>query len=303
MRIYNSIRFLPPFLALFFPFLLHAQEQDGGPLEEIIVTPSRLPVPARRIATSVTVMTADDIAAHGNLSLTDVLRQTPAVAASGYGGAGKATVLRIRGEEGFRTLVMFDGIRLLDPSIPQVGPQFEHVMSSGVGRLEVLRGPQGLGYGADAGGVIAISSPRVTAPLQLNLDAQGGRFHTRRVTGDVAAGGDRADVFIAVADLDTAGFNAQAADTAADADGYDNTTLHARAGVNLGSGWRLDVIHRHVDGATRFDGCFAATLVHDCSADYTLKASRLALAYSGDGFSHGLAWAGTRTDQIGRAHV
>ena len=88
-------------------------QTDSNPLQEIIVTSSLVPIPLRQIGTSVTVITQDEINAHGNISLVDVLRQQPAIGSSNNGGAGKTTALRIRGEEGFRTLTVFDGIRLL----------------------------------------------------------------------------------------------------------------------------------------------------------------------------------------------
>src|SRR5688572_15430191 len=132
--------------------------ESTNPLEVIVVTSNRVLVPMRRIATSVSVITAEDIEAHGNLSLVDVLRQLPAIGTTNNGGAGKSTSLTIRGEENFRTLTILDGIRLSDPSGPQVYSQLEHLLGSGIGRVEVLRGPQGLGYGADAGGILNISS-------------------------------------------------------------------------------------------------------------------------------------------------
>src|SRR5690606_23609218 len=110
------------------------------------------------------------------------------------GGPGKATNIRIRGEEGFRTLMIFDGMRLSDPSSTQVGPQVENLLTTGVGRVEILRGPQGLSYGADAGGVVNISSRQTSGDgLNVNLDAQTGKFGTRQLAANVGGGNDMAD--------------------------------------------------------------------------------------------------------------
>ncbi|MFZ9092742.1 MAG: TonB-dependent receptor, partial [Planctomycetaceae bacterium] len=161
-------------------------QQISGPLQEVTVTSSRIATPLRQIGTSVAIMTEEQIEAHGNFSLLDIVRQMPATASSSNGGIGKVSTLRIRGEEGFRTLTIFDGIRLLDPSTPQIGPQFEQILSSGVGRVEVLRGPQGLSFGADAGGVINLFSRRDSEGFNADIDLASGDFGTRQFAGTVS---------------------------------------------------------------------------------------------------------------------
>lgn len=283
----------------------HAQSRQAvenpGPLEQIVVTSSRIPIPLRQIGTSVSVLTAAAIEAHGNLSLVDVLRQLPAIATTSNGGAGKATTLRIRGEEGFRTLTIFDGLRLADPSGPQVGPQLEHMLSSGVARVEILRGPQGLSYGADAGGVVNITSRQGAEGLQATLDAQSGKFSTEQFTATVSGATAQLDGFLAVSDFSTDGFNTLAADTVLnDNDGYANTTIHGRAGIKLTETLRLDFVHRDVAGDSQEDGCYDLTsfaTVHDCRALFDMQSSRAALSYAGAYFSHSLAYSTTHTER------
>ena len=81
-------------------------------------------MPLRKVGTSVSVVNAEAIQQRGFSSLFDVLRSEPAVAVSNSGGAGKATSLRIRGEEGNRTLLLLDDIDISDvfryPDRPQV---------------------------------------------------------------------------------------------------------------------------------------------------------------------------------------
>ena len=134
--------------------LAQSTDQD---VEEIIVVAHRLPVPSSKVASSVSVLTQEDIAEYGNLSIKDILRQTPGVASTSNGGMGATSSLRIRGEEGFRALALFDGIRLSDPSATQVATPIEHILGDGIGQVEIIRGPQGLNFGADAGGIIALS--------------------------------------------------------------------------------------------------------------------------------------------------
>ena len=280
--------------------LVFAQDIERQ-VEEVVVTASRIAVPKRQVATSVAVVSQQEIEAHGNLALVDVLRQMPSVATSNNGGPGKTTTLRIRGEEGFRTLAIFDGIRLMDPSASQVAPQFDQLLSSGISRVEILRGPQGLAYGADAGGVVNISSRQVQQGFYANLDAQVGAFDTRQVSGSIGSGNEFADFFLTAADYTTDSFNSRPSDNVLqDDDGYKNTSIHGRGGINLSDQLRLNLVHRQVEGDNEHDGCYDTvtfTTVHDCTDDYEMQASRLALDYSGDSFSHALSYNLTKTER------
>lgn len=279
---------------------LLAQSADN-PAEEIVVTSSRVPIPLRQIGTSVSVLNEVEIEAHGNLSLTDLLRQMPAVGSSSNGGIGKSTTVRIRGEEGFRTLTSFDGMRLQDPSAPQIATDFSQLMTSGVGRIEILRGPQGLAYGADAGGVINISSRSVDEGFVASLDGQTGEFGTTQLSGNIAGRNDSVDYFLSIADYETDGFNTLDSDTVLrDDDGYENTSFHGRVGVDLSDQWRVDLVHRRVDGENEYDGCFDSTTfatVHTCTNESTLNATRVGLEYNGDAFSHALSYTTTDSDR------
>lgn len=276
-------------------------QSNESELNEVIVTSSRIATPLRQIGTSVAVLNGDDLNARANDSLLDILRTLPAVAVSNNGGQGQVTTMRIRGEEGYRTLTLLDGMKLSDPSVTQVQPQLEHLLSSGIERVEILRGPQGLSYGADAGGVVNISTRRSSNELRSTVDVLSGALGTRQVNGNVSAGNDRGDFFVSASQLETDGINTRKADTVtADDDGYDNTSLHARIGINARENLRLELVHRDVTGESAYDGCFHPTnfsQVHDCDVDFEQQASRASASYNGASGTHSLAYAVTATER------
>ncbi|MDD9889571.1 MAG: TonB-dependent receptor [Gammaproteobacteria bacterium] len=281
-------------LSACFGFPLFAQESSQ--LEEVVVIANRVPLPLRQIATSVTVLDEETLQAHGNFSLTDVLRQTTAVAVSSNGGIGSTSSLRIRGEEGFRTLTIIDGLKISDPSAPQVLTPFEHILSSGLGRVEILRGPQGLSYGADAGGVIAISSRPAVDGFAVNVEGQSGSNNSHQANLDVSAGNDIVDISLLASQFETDGYNVRESDSVLlDKDGYENDTMHARLGANINDNLRVQLVHRTVEGETQYDGCFAGTIVYACISKYELTASRIYLDYSGNTFTHSLAYSQSDT--------
>ena len=276
-----------------------AQAQAASKLEEVIVTSSRVEMPLRQVGTSVAVVTAGDIRALGFSSLADVLRTQPAVSVSGNGGVGSVTSLRIRGEEGFRTRVLVDGIDVADVSTTQVGPRLEHMMSAGIHRVEILRGPQGLMYGADAGGIVNITTRRGGEGFDGNISAEGGRYDTRQLGADLAGGNEIIDFALSAVDYSTGGFNARADDTVLrDDDGYDNTTVHGRLGWNAGDRLRLQLVARDVRGEGEYDNCFGREGRSDnCDNEYDQSAWRLAADLATGAFSHQLAYAVNDTER------
>ncbi|MFT6681844.1 TonB-dependent receptor, partial [Haliea salexigens] len=180
-------------IALLFTLPAYTHAAPPSQLEEIVVSSSRVAMPMREVATSISVVDAADIQRLGFANLQDILRTVPAVAVSNNGGAGKASSLRIRGEESFRTKVLIDGIDVSDTTTPQTGPRMEHLLSSGIQRVEILRGPQGLMYGADAGGIISISTQAPRSGLGGELSAEAGRYGTTQYSAHLGAGNELVD--------------------------------------------------------------------------------------------------------------
>ena len=130
---------------------------------------SRTPDLIDQIGVSVTVLDQDAMRAFGYPDLGSLLDTQPGVTVTMDGGYGKAAAVRIRGEEGYRTRIVLDGINIADPSSPQISPRVEHLLSSGLSRVEILEEPQAFMWGADAGGVILMS----TTDAQATTSASG----------------------------------------------------------------------------------------------------------------------------------
>jgi vitamin B12 transporter len=290
---------LTPSLALALAFATGSvAAQTNNKLEEIIVVSSRVPMPLREIGTSVSVLAASEIQFRGYASLYDVLRTQPGVTVTNTGGMGAPSTVRIRGEEGYRTRAYIDGIDISDPSGIQISPKFEHLMSAGISRVEILRGPQGLMYGADAGGVINIQTDSTREGLAGSIEAEGGRFDTQRFSANVAGGNGTVDFSANAADYSTEGFNATTGDISRDNDGYDNTTFHGRLGWNATEDLRFEIVARDVDGEGEYDDCYDADflLSNDCSNDYEQQAWRASADFQQGSLTHNLAYTKSETD-------
>ena len=140
--------------------LVFQRGRGCGEVEEVgVVTNTR---PDDQIGVSVSVIDEDTMRSLAYPDLASLLDTQPGVTVTMDGGYGKAAAVRIRGEEGYRTRIVLDGINIADPSPPGQSPY----RAFGEQRLdpgEILRGPQGLLWGADAGGVILMSTTDAAA--------------------------------------------------------------------------------------------------------------------------------------------
>ncbi|GAB5414902.1 MAG: TonB-dependent receptor [Congregibacter sp.] len=269
-------------------------------LEEVVITSSRVPTPLREVGTSISVITEEEIRALGFNSLHDVLRTQPSVGVSNTGGAGAPTSLRIRGEEGFRTRVFIDGNDIADASGVQISPRFEHLLSSSVSRVEILRGPQGLMYGADAGGVINIQTLGSRETNGGTIGAEVGRFDTRQLSVDAGGRAGGLEWGLNAADYETDGINSRTDDTLLrDSDGYENTSVHGALAWNVSETLRLSATLRNTDAEGEYDNCFTASFSRSdfCDNSFEQLAWRLGAEVTLGRSEHSLAYSANETER------
>ncbi|SEA46199.1 TonB-dependent receptor plug domain-containing protein [Microbulbifer marinus] len=262
-------------------------------LEQITVTASRVEVPKKEVGVSVSVLTAADIERLGYSSLLDVIRTLPGVSVSNNGGAGKVSSVYLRGESNFRTLVLLDGVNIADPAAPQVGAQFQHLQAVDIERIEVLRGPQGMMYGAGAGGVINIISKKASEPLRAQLGVEAGRYGTRKASASLGGSRESWDYGLTLSDFSSDGFNSRESDSSGERDGYNNLSGSARLGYQFSENFSVEGQLRHTDAESGYDGCYDASFMptNACEDQFAQTSYRLVGNYRQDPATHELAVA------------
>src|SRR4051812_14225797 len=140
-------------------FLLFAAAVVADRAPDIIVNAALVPQPSERASASTTIIPEAKVVALGEPLVTDLLRLTPGVSVSASGGPGSQVQIRMRGAEANHTLLFIDGIQFNDPASSDEA-RFESLQSNGLGRIEVIRGPQSALFGSEAlGGVVALDLP------------------------------------------------------------------------------------------------------------------------------------------------
>ncbi len=222
--------------------------------EEILIT-TKLPVDERQVGSSVTVIDSETIEHTPYQSFTELLQSQGGISTSNNGGIGRTSALRIRGEESFRTRVYIDGIRMENITAPQALPQIEHILLDNIDRIEVLKGPQGLVYGADAGGVVSIITADPEPGFSGEASFEGSRYETHKAHSRIAYGGERSGVSFSVTDFTTDGFNARSDDLSNEKDGYENLSLHFKGYYHLNDVITLRAVFRNVEADDQYDNC------------------------------------------------
>ena len=227
-------------------------------LQTIVVTATRIPTPQSQIASSITVITAEDIAARQEQSLPDALKEVPGLNLVQSGGPGGQTSVFMRGTNSNHTKVLIDGIDLSDPSNPTGAFDFAHLLLQDVQKIEVLRGPQSGLYGSDAiGGVVNIITKSGTGPAQLSASLQGGSFDTFNQAASLGGSAERFHYMFSVDHIHSGETPVtplgllQPGEQRID-DYYDNLTASTKLGFDVTEHFDLGLVARYTDTHLRF---------------------------------------------------
>src|SRR5271168_3584592 len=138
-----------------------------------------------QIASSVSLVSADEIDDRGAQVASDELRGLPGTEINQSGGRGAITSAFIRGGDSDYNLVLIDGIELNDFG---GGFDLSPLPAEGVLQIEVIRGPESALYGSNAvAGVINIETIRGDGPAHFSFIGEGGSLYTWRI-GTTGAG-------------------------------------------------------------------------------------------------------------------
>ncbi len=224
-------------------------------LEPVIVEGSRLGQATTEIGSSVTILTADDLAALDFDFALDAIATTPGVTINSNGALGGVATARIRGAASEQTLVLIDGVPVNNPTSPGGGFDFARLDTATIERIEVLKGPQSTLWGGDAiGGVISITTRSPDAGTGGNLFAEYGSYNTARGGAAFEAATGRADVRLAITGTTSDGLSKADEDNGnTEEDSYESLTVSSRGGIALGGDARLSASVLWTDAAAEFD--------------------------------------------------
>ncbi|MFO1228539.1 TonB-dependent receptor plug domain-containing protein [Roseateles sp.] len=143
---------------------------QASSLPQVVVTATRHALPLQDAPAALTVVSQEELAERGTENLLQALRTEPSVSAFGRPTGGRKA-LSLRGMDPRHVLVLVDGARISasDGLVGSSDYQLDWTGAMDIARVEVVRGPMSVLYGAEAlGGVINV----ITQPLSGELEAR-----------------------------------------------------------------------------------------------------------------------------------
>ena len=212
-------------------------------LDTIIVTASKLEESLAQTTHAVTVLTQEEIAQRQTTDVFEQLREVPGLTLAPSGGRGGTTSLFTRGGESDHNLILIDGVK-----VNRAGGafNFNDLTTLGVGRIEVVRGPQSALYGSDAmSSVIQLLTPRGQGPARASLGFRAGNPDTFEERAGVSGGTSLYGYNLAIGRVDSEGVLPINND-------FSNTTIATRFDLDPHDTLQLTTTVRYIDSRFHF---------------------------------------------------
>ncbi|MGQ7247747.1 TonB-dependent receptor domain-containing protein [Halomonas sp. V046] len=228
-----------------------ATESADLDLDPVVVSATLTPRTASQSLASVSVIDEAALRRRDPVSIADALRGQPGVDISSNGGFGKNTSVYLRGTGSQSTVMMIDGIRLR--SATNGGPAWQYLEPRMFDRIEVVRGPRGTLYGADAvGGVVQLFTREgEESGAHPSIVLGGGSFNTQRASANVSGTDGGTSYQFSASRLDSDGTELR---EGGDDKGYDNTTALVRLSHRFDGGEKIGLIGLRGRGNSAYEG-------------------------------------------------
>ncbi len=249
-----------------------ANAQEAISVDPVIVTATRSAQVADEAVAPVDVITREEIERSGAVTVSEVLRGHPGTDVSQNGAFGKSASVNIRGLGSSKVLYLVNGRRLGNPSSANGAPSIQHIPTSQIERIEVVRGPRSTLYGSEAlGGVVNIIT-RQPGDGAFSASVGAGSYSSKSAGASVSGKGDKLSYSLSANAFETDGYDVRD-DEFDDRDGYENLSLSGRSSYAATDRLRFTLDFLVDEGTTEFDNCSDASVIGgpsfgDCDTEF-----------------------------------
>lgn len=256
----------------------------------IVVTASLLPQRRSEAIGSVASFDEATVAVLGEPFALDYIRLAPGASVSVSGAQGSQAQVRIRGAEANQSLLFVDGIAFNDVASDNQA-RFETLPADGLGRIEVIRGPQSALWGSEAlGGVIALDTPDPLGTRRGSAAIDYGSPDSSRGAAAFVSGGDRLGLSGSASWSRSDGIDALGGGSG-DRDGYENYGASLKTVARPGGDGEIGAVGRYIHHANALDGTDPATFLRADTAENSVAETFAGRAWARVGISEDARWS------------
>ena len=145
------------------------------------------------------------------------------------GGQGQTSAIQLRGLPKRYSTVYIDGVKMSDPSSVSNDFDFNHILTSQISRVEILKGNQSSVYGSGAiGGTINITTKKGEPGFQKNIQYNTASHGTHNLSVALSGADENDDFYVGLERFQTDGISAMTHND--EKDRYRNNSLVANYG-------------------------------------------------------------------------
>ena len=246
----------------------------------IVIAPSKKAQSASIVGTSVTVLDETFFKNSNEFFLGDALASN-STSANFFqsGGQGQTSAIQLRGLPKRYSTVYIDGVKMSDPASVSNDYDFNHILTSQISRVEILKGNQSSVYGSGAiGGTINITTKKGEPGFQKNIQYNNATHGTHNLSLSLSGADDNDDFYVGIERFQTDGMSAMTHND--EEDRYRNNTIVANYGRKFSDKIKFESNLRVAETYSQYDKeVDTATADHSEELDALQSSANISLVY------------------------
>jgi len=247
----------------------------------IVIAPSKKAQSVSTVGTSVTVLDETFFKSSNEFFLGNALAgNSTSVNFFQNGGHGQTSAIQLRGLPKRYSTVYIDGVKMSDPSSVSNDFDFNHILTSQVSRVEILKGNQSSVYGSGAiGGTINITTKKGEPGFQKNIQYNTASHGTHNLSFALSGADENDDFYVGLERFQTNGISAMTHND--EKDRYRNNSLVANYGHQFSDKIKFESNIRIAETYNQYDAedNTPADKTHTEEVDAVQSSSNIALIY------------------------
>jgi vitamin B12 transporter len=261
-------------------FIIFASSVFSQEIPIIVISASKKPQSISTVGTSVTVLEEDFFKDSTEYFLGDALSSnTTSANFFQSGGHGTSSAIQLRGLPKRYSTVYIDGVKMSDPSSVSNDFDFNHILTSSISRVEVLKGNQSSVYGSGAiGGTINITTKKGKPGFHKDINYMTGSHGTHNLSTSLSGANEKNNFFVGLERFQTDGISRMIHND--EKDRYRNNSLVGNYGYTFSDKLEFTTNTRIAESYLQYDAESSTSgYTHNEEQDALEASSNVSLTY------------------------